>query len=137
MPKSTKSTAIKKERESTKKLKQEFIKLFPKLVGNISLICQALKIDRGTYYKWLKKDEGFKQIIEDGGEGLIDHVESKLYARIDSGDTTAIIFFLKTKGRSRGYIEKHFLEHSGSETKPLRLMLVSDNPNDKNSKNRS
>jgi hypothetical protein len=47
---------------------------------------------------------------------MIDNAESKLYAKVVEGDTTALIFFLKTQGRSRGYVEKQETETSGELT---------------------
>lgn len=38
---------------------------------------------------------------------MIDHAESQLYKLIDESDTIAIIFFLRTRGRKRGYSERY------------------------------
>ena len=44
-----------------------------------------------------------------------DLAENRLLEKINDYDTTSIIFFLKTKGRKRGYQEKQELEL----TKPI------------------
>ena len=66
----------------------------------------AAGISRQTYYNWMRDDLEFKQSVEDVIEESIDFVESSLMERIKEGDTTATIFYLKTKGKSRGYVEK-------------------------------
>lgn len=62
-----------------------------------------------TLVLWREKDPAFaeaeRQALERGGEAFGDLVEGKLMQRINEGDTTAIIFALKTRFRSRGYTE--------------------------------
>ena len=36
----------------------------------------------------------------------MDYAESQLHKQIGEGSTSATIFYLKTKGKSRGYIER-------------------------------
>ena len=43
------------------------------------------------------------EALHDARQKLIDTAEEWLFQRIEEGDTTALIFFLKTQGRSRGY----------------------------------
>jgi hypothetical protein len=44
-------------------------------------------------------------------EGVaLDLAESKLHEEILGGNTAAIIFFLKTKGKKRGYVERQEVE---------------------------
>jgi len=102
MPKAKKT----KSTNGTDKKKKLFIEKLRYAAGNISKVCDALNIGRRTYYNWLEKDPKFKEAVEDAQEALIDDVESALYSQISNGDTTAMIFFLKTRAKHRGYVEK-------------------------------
>ena len=101
MEKNTKKTQ-KKQKINKKEI---FLKCFQQKLCHISKACDAANISRKTYNRWIEDDE-FKDQVEAAKEGLIDHVEHQLLQKIDSGDTTAIIFFLKTRAKDRGYVEK-------------------------------
>ena len=102
MEKNTKNT-----QNTHKPTKKElFLKCFQNKLCHISEACKSANIHRRTYYSWIEKDDNFKEQVEAAKEGLIDHVEHQLLQKIDSGDTTAIIFFLKTRAKERGYVEK-------------------------------
>ncbi|MFA6198680.1 MAG: hypothetical protein WC734_06065 [Patescibacteria group bacterium] len=73
---------------------------------NISKSCEAVGVQRSTFYSYLKEDPAFKQAIEDCTEASIDHVEDRLMDNIDGGDTGSICFYLKCKAKHRGYIER-------------------------------
>ena len=74
--------------------------------GLLSFASQLLGCNRSTIYDYLEKWPDLKQTVADQREGLVDIAESRLLGNIDKGDTTAIIFFLKTQGRARGYVER-------------------------------
>lgn len=94
--------AVQERKEKNKKI---FIENFEKYLGNINKASKMTGISRQLFYVWKKDDEEFAQQCENIQESIIDDVESKLLGKINSGDVTSIIFYLKTKGRNRGYIE--------------------------------
>lgn len=100
----------------TAKKKKLFIEKYFPTTGNISAICKNLNIARLTYYRWLKKDAKFREAIEAEQEALIDFVESKAFNLINEKNPTMIIFFLKTRGKHRGYIETQEHKVSGEMT---------------------
>lgn len=73
---------------------------------NVSATCSALGISRQTFYSRKNSDASLRERLEEAEESIIDFAESKLIESIGEGDLTAIIFFLKTKGKKRGYVEK-------------------------------
>lgn len=85
---------------------KKFLEVYDKVGGNVSLACQQANIkSRTTYYRWMK-EEAFKDEIENINESYIDMAETQLRAAVSRGDMNAVFFLLKTKGKSRGYVEK-------------------------------
>ena len=95
----------------SKKLeKKNFPAVFMKVLGNITAACNQLGINNDTYHQWYKEDEEFAKKCDMVQEISLDFVESKMFKQIDGGDTTMIIFYLKCKGKKRGYIDKQIVE---------------------------
>ena len=82
------------------------IKALEKSLGVVTIACKEVGIERSTHYDWLKNDEEYKKAVEDLGDVALDFAESMLHKQIQEKDTTATIFYLKTKGKKRGYIER-------------------------------
>lgn len=86
------------------------LKKFPEILeknqGNISQTCKKLKISRSTYERLYQTDKEFQKSCNDIQEALLDEGESMLHKQIQEGNTAALIFYLKTKGKSRGYVER-------------------------------
>ena len=74
--------------------------------GIVTYACEKAGFSRQTFYRWYKEDPEFKARADDIGELQIDVAEASLLKKIQNGDTAAIIFYLKTKGKDRGYSER-------------------------------
>ena len=90
--------------------------------GFITAIARRLNISRTQVYNLQNKWPKLAQAIADEREALKDFPESKLFSQIDEGNTTAIIFYLKTQAKDRGYIERQ--EISGPDGKSVSVSLV-------------
>ena len=82
------------------------IEALTKSLGVVTIACKEVGIARNTHYDWYKEDEEYKQAVDDLSDVALDFVESMLHKQIQDKDTTATIFYLKTKGKKRGYIER-------------------------------
>lgn len=123
-------------------LKKAMIVAMEKSLGIVTTAAKSAGINRNTHYKWYKKDKKYRAAVDDISERSLDFAESKLHQLIAGivlpetkvfvvqgkkgkeilshqmqkhypPDATATIFYLKCKGKARGYIEKQQLELSG------------------------
>lgn len=94
----------------SKEQKQAVLATYHKTLGNLAKTCKAHKLSRSTFYEWCKTDPEFAAEVEDVKEEYLDFVEDALLDRIKAGDTSAIIFALKTKGKNRGWSEKNEMQ---------------------------
>lgn len=93
-------------------IKKAMIAALEKTLGVVTPACQEVGIARSTHYRWMEEDEVYKSQVESLLDFQIDFVESKLFENINNGDTSSTIFYLKTKARHRGYVERKELDHT-------------------------
>jgi len=75
--------------------------------GFVSVAARNLGCADQTVRNYMERYAVCKQAVTDARESMIDIAEGRLYQNINSGDNTAIIFFLKTQAKHRGYIERY------------------------------
>ena len=113
-----------KKKETAEARKNAFIDILRANGGNIKQSCIKANMGRSTYYGWIDDDKEFENEVRDVNEELLDFTESQLMKHITKGNLTAIIFYLKTKGQSRGYIEKQYINQKQMTT-PIKIFEFS------------
>ena len=93
-------------------------------LGVVTTAARSAGIDRRTHYRWMQEDEQYAEQVRGIKDLSLDFVESQLFKRIKDGDTTSMIFYLKTQGKKRGYIER--VEQEYIKTEPSKLILYVD-----------
>lgn len=83
--------------------KEKIKELLIKYRGNVTRVAVALKCARGSLQRIIRTNPDVKEVLEEARERVIDEVEDAFTQRAIKGDTTAAIFFLKTRARERGY----------------------------------
>lgn len=89
--------------EKRKRDKEKFLKVLETHLGIISYAAEDAGVNRRTVYEWMDQDPDFARRVRDINEKQVDFVERKLLENIREKDTRAIIFYMGTKGRNRGY----------------------------------
>ena len=95
-----------------KEKKEDLLKALELCDGLVSVACEEAKVARKSFYNWRNKDKKFAQSVREVAEVVIDAVESQLFKNIRKGREISTIFYLKTKAKHRGYIEKQEVDHS-------------------------
>jgi len=114
--------------------KDQILKAVENSGGFVSLIADRVGCALSTIYKWIEKDEDVAAAIKREKIKQVDHAEGKLQSLIKKENPTAIIFYLKTQGKDRGYYE-HRTQDITSSGQPLTINFVpadhdADGPSD-------
>jgi hypothetical protein len=117
VPVDTMGRSRERDTERTARNKEIFLSKLRDALGIVKAACDATGIHRTTYYWWMTHDPVFKKAADDLIEERIDVAEAALVKSIKEGQPAAIIFFLKTKAKHRGYVER--MEHVGTAEAPI------------------
>lgn len=104
----------------TNKNKKLILEALNNSLGVVTDALNSTNLSRTQFYKWMKDDPDFKADVEEVQNVAIDFAESQLYSLISEKNPTAVIFYLKTKGKHRGYIER--IENVNSQKDPFSEM---------------
>ena len=94
------------EQKRTKLAKSKMLEALEKSLGIVANALKIADISKSQYYEWLKVDEEFKSKVQDVGNTALDFAESKLFSQIKDNNHSSTQFYLKNKGRERGYGDK-------------------------------
>jgi hypothetical protein len=130
----------KKEKSQNATLKKNaMLKALESTLGVVTSACEVVGIDRRTHYRWMNEDEAYRVQVESLTDLAIDFAESKLFELIngahrevstpdgevisikDAPNTSATIFYLKTRGKKRGYVER--TELAGVNDAPIQIII--------------
>jgi hypothetical protein len=81
---------------------EQFLDVLEQSLGIVSVALQKTGNSQEEYSKWCE-NIFFVNRIKKIDEVCADYVENQLLRQIREGNTQAITFYLKTKGKSRGY----------------------------------
>jgi|TARA_R110000744_G_scaffold132570_2_gene240772 hypothetical protein len=104
--------------------KAAMIEALEKSLGIVTSACKNVGISRNTHYTWMKQDDVYKESVEDIENIALDFAESQLHKQIKEGNTSGTIFYLKTKGKRRGYVERTEV-HQETTYKSLDVQIIS------------
>jgi hypothetical protein len=77
-----------------------------KTAGVITAAASRLGMDRASLSRRINESDELKVACLDIKEKTLDLAESKLLYGLQRGDKTYVIFYLKTQGKRRGYVER-------------------------------
>ena len=102
-----------KKREETA---ARIIKALKETNGLLTMAATRSGIGYRTVCRYVAEYPSVKEAAHNAHEAMLDFAEGKLYSKIKAGDNTAIIFYLKTQGKARGYIERQEFANPAGES---------------------
>lgn len=113
-----------KEEGKLMPIQQKFLEALKGNLGIISKAADEVNIHRNTHYHWMRTNKKYAEEVEAIENDCIDVVENALMNNILAGDVASIIFFLKTKAKKRGYVEKSELGLTDKEGNDIKEQVI-------------
>ena len=82
--------------------------------GFVTEVARRMGCSRSTVYRFKAQYAPIAEAIFEEKEHLLDTAESALLKQVNSGNITAIIFYLKTQGYGRAYGDRSKLDLAGN-----------------------
>lgn len=107
-------TAVKAKKADTA---ERIIQAIGESNGLLTLAASKAGVSYRTIERYVKEFPEVAEAVQHAKETMLDYAESKLYGLMREGNVVSILFFLKTQGKPRGYIER--VETTGKDGAPL------------------
>jgi hypothetical protein len=83
--------------------KEKLLQALEKSLGIVTPACKDVGISRDRFYTYYNDDPEFKKAVDDIQNIQLDFVENQLFRKIKEGSERSILFYMKHRGRHRGY----------------------------------
>lgn len=113
-------------RKKSRLTEAQIIEALELSMGNVTSAAARLGYTSRWIYKRAESSVKIQETIRHYREVLVDKAEEALSTAIGKGEITAIIFTLKTLGKSRGYVERSEHELRGNVQQEVLIRFVDD-----------
>ena len=108
---------------------QQMIDALEATGGNVSAAADRVGCSRTTFYRYINDYATVKEAHREHKERTLDRAEQTLEElAIDERNVTALIFLLKTQGKSRGYVTRQELSGPGGDA--VKIKVIETNVSD-------
>lgn len=96
--------------------------------GFVSVAARKLGCTTQTVHNYRNSYKSVAEAFDESRESHLDFAEGKLIEQIKAGNIAGIIFYLKTQGRIRGYVERSQVEVVQKELRAMIDLLEKELP---------
>jgi hypothetical protein len=100
--------------------KKKLLEALEKSLGIVTGACKEVGISRNQFYIYYRSDPEFKKAVDDINEITLDFAENQLLKKIKEGSERSILFYMKYKGRKRGYSDNIDISSGGE---PIKIII--------------
>uniref|UniRef100_A0A6M3KAU5 Uncharacterized protein n=1 Tax=viral metagenome TaxID=1070528 RepID=A0A6M3KAU5_9ZZZZ len=119
----TEINGLSKKRQDTA---QRIITALKETRGLLTMAARKAGVSYTTVKRYATEFPSIKEAVQESKESMVDFAEGKLFEKISKGDTACIIFYLKTQGKGRGYIERQEFTGEGGGPVKHEITVVSE-----------
>ena len=112
------------------KNKERLLEALEKSLGLVTPACKEVGITRQTFYNWLRDDIDFKNKVDEIYDIQGDFVENQLFKKIKEGSERSILFYMKYKGKKRGYSDSIDITSDGKSITEIKLTEIRNKRDD-------
>jgi hypothetical protein len=104
--------------------KRQLLQALEKSLGIVTPACKDVGISRNQFYIYYNTDSDFKKAVDDINELTLDFAENQLLKKIKEGSERSILFYMKYRGRKRGYSESMDITSDGKSITEIKLIHI-------------
>jgi len=104
--------------------KKKLLEALERTLGIVTPACKEAGVSRDTFYKYYREDPVFKQKVDELEDLTLDYVESQLFKQIKDGSERSILFYMKYKGKKRGYSDNLDITSGGEKITEIKLIQI-------------
>jgi hypothetical protein len=104
--------------------KKKLLEALEKSLGIVTPACKEVGISRNQFYIYYNTDPDFKKSVDDINEITLDFAENQLLKKIKEGSERSILFYMKYRGRKRGYSESMDITSDGKSITEIKLIHI-------------
>lgn len=104
--------------------KKKLLEALERTLGIVTPACKEAGVSRDTFYKYYREDPVFKEQVDELENLTLDYVESQLFKQIKDGSERSILFYMKYKGKKRGYNDSLDITSGGEKITEIKLIQI-------------